>query len=95
MRVRWDLKALEQLEAEGLYIAQDSPAVASRVGIRIMDAADGLARYPLQGRPGRITGTRELVIPRTSYLLVYRVRGQVVEVLALQHAAQQRPESFD
>ncbi len=95
MRVRWDVKALEQLEAEGLYIAQDSPGAASRVGIRIMDAADGLATYPLQGRPGRIMGTRELVIPRTSYILAYRVRGQVVEILALQHAAQQWPESFD
>jgi len=89
MRVRWDVKALEQLEAEGLYIAQDSPGAASRVGIRIMDAADGLATYPLQRRSGCVTGTRELVIPRTSYILVYRVRGQVLEILAIQHTAQQ------
>jgi len=47
MRVRWDLKALEQLEAEGVYIAQDSPVAASLVGNRIMDAADGLATHPL------------------------------------------------
>jgi len=36
-----------------------------------------------------------LVIPRTSYIVVYRVRGEVVEVLALQHAAQEWAESFD
>ncbi len=40
-------------------------------------------------------GTRELVIPRTSYIVVYRVRGQWVEILALQHGAQQWPGSFD
>jgi len=94
MKVRWDPKALERLEAEGDYIAQDSPAAASSVIARIFAAVDGLATYPLKGRQGRVTGTRELVIPRTSYIVVYRVRGQVVEILALQHTAQQWPESF-
>ncbi len=95
MRVRWDPKALERLQAEGEYIAQDSPAAAARVIARIFAATDGLAAHPLMGRQGRVTGTRELVIPRTSYIVAYRVRGDVVEVLALQHAAQQWPESFD
>lgn len=95
MRVRWDAKALQRLEAAGDYIAQDSPASAALVVTRIFEAVDDLALYPLKGRPGRVTGTRELVIPRTSYLVVYRVRGQVVEVLAVQHAAQQWPASFD
>ena len=94
MRVWWDPKAVDRLEAEGDYIAQDSPEAAVRVITRILDAADGLAAQPLLGRQGRVTGTRELVIPRTSYIVVYRVRGQVIEILALQHAAQQWPESF-
>ncbi len=95
MRVRWDPKAVDRLEAEGDYIAQDSSHAAVRVIARILDAADGLAAHPLLGRQGRVTGTRELVVPRTSYIVVYRVRGQVVEILALQHAAQQCPESFE
>ena len=95
MRVRWDPKALARLEAEGDYIARDSPVAAARVIARIMDAVDDLAIHPLKGRQGRVMGTRELVIPRTSYIVAYRVRGQIVEVLAVQHAAQQWPESFD
>jgi addiction module RelE/StbE family toxin len=95
VRVRWDPKALARLEAEGDYIAQDSPVAAGRVITRIMNAVDDLAAHPLKGRQGRVMGTRELVIPRTSYIVVYRVRGQWVEILALQHGAQQWPESFD
>lgn len=95
MRVRWDPKALERLEAEGEHIARDSPTIAAGVIARIFDAADNLAAHPLLGRQGRVTGTRELVIPRTSYIVVYRVRGEVVEILALQHAAQEWPQSFD
>ncbi len=95
MRVRWDPKAVDRLEAAGDYIARDSLDAAASVTTRILDAADGLAAHPLLGRQGRVTSTRELVVPRTSYILVYRVRSQVVEVLTLQHAAQQWPESFE
>jgi len=95
MRVRWDPKAVDRLEAAGDYIAQDSPNASARVIARILDIADGLAAHPLLGRQGRVTGTREVVVPRTSLIVVYRVRGQIVEILALQHAAQQWPESFD
>jgi len=85
VRVRWDPQAVDRLEAAGDYIARDSPAAAARVVTRIIDAADNLAAHPLLGKLGRVTGTRELVIPRTSYIVVYRVRGQVVEILAVQH----------
>lgn len=95
MRVRWDPKAVERLEAIGSYIAQDSPAAAERIVERIFDAVDRLADQPLQGRPGRITGTRELVIPRSPYIVIYRVRDQVVQVLAVQHAAQALPTDFN
>jgi addiction module RelE/StbE family toxin len=95
VRVRWDPKALVRLEAVGDYIAQDSPSAAARVVLGIMDAVDDLAAHPLRGRPGRVAGTRELVIPRTPYIVAYRVRGQVVEDLAVQHSAQQWPESLD
>jgi len=95
VRVRWVPQALERLEAEGDYRAQDSPTAASITISRVFDAVDDLARHPLKGRPGRVAGTRELVVPRTSYIVVYRVRDQVVEVLSVQHAAQRRPEHFN
>ncbi|WP_374200774.1 type II toxin-antitoxin system RelE/ParE family toxin [Inquilinus sp. Marseille-Q2685] len=53
--------------------------------------AQTLTRLPALGRPGRIAGTRELVIRRTSYILVYRLAGDTVEILRILHSARQWP----
>ena len=95
MRIRWDPKALDRLEAVGHYAARSRPNAADRTVERIFEAVDGLADFPFRGRPGRITDTRELVIRQTPYIVVYRVRGQVIEVLAVQHTAQRWPEHFN
>lgn len=52
-----------------------------------------LADHPEAGRRGRLGGTRELVIPRTAFLLIYRIdrEAQTVEILRLLHGAQQWP----
>ena len=50
MRIRWDPKALERLEAVGHFSAQDSPMAAVRVVERIYDAVDELANFPFKGR---------------------------------------------
>lgn len=69
-------------------------AAADLVTERIIAAVDGLADHPLQGRPGRVAGTRELVVPRTSHSAVYRVRRDVLEVLALVRQARQGTTRF-
>jgi toxin ParE1/3/4 len=43
------------------------------------------------GRPGRVTGTRELVISGTPFVVIYRLQEQSIEVLRLLHSAQQWP----
>ena len=91
MRVRWLRKALGNLDAEAEYIARDNPAAAARV-VRAIDRAVGrLARYPALGRPGRVPGTRELVVPDTPYIIPYRVRHDRVEILRVFHAARRWP----
>ena len=95
MRVHWTTPALVALEELQDRIAQDSLMAAERVAARITDAINDLATFPLKGRPGRVSGAYELVIPRTSYTAVYRVRGDIVEVITLMHQARQWPESFD
>jgi toxin ParE1/3/4 len=44
-----------------------------------------------RGRIGKIAGTRELVLDRMPYLVVYRVNGQVVELIHINHTSQERP----
>jgi toxin ParE1/3/4 len=95
MRVRWLRAALAELDAEAEYIAQDSPRAAAKIVKSIATAVDRLAKHPAMGRPGRVTGTRELVVPNTPYVIPYRVRGNFVEVLRVFHAARKWPGSFD
>jgi toxin ParE1/3/4 len=45
-----------------------------------------------RGRPGRWPGTRELIIPGTPYIVPYRVKGPVVEILRVFHGARRWPD---
>ena len=94
MRVRWLRTALAKLEAEADYIGEDSPAAAGRVVQKIFRAANLLKKNPAMGRPGRVAGTRELVVAGTPYVLPYRVRADAVEILRVFHAARRWPEGF-
>jgi toxin ParE1/3/4 len=94
VRVRWLQTALANLDAEAEYIAEDNPAAAGRVVMRIFGAVDLLGENPAMGRPGRVAGTRELVIDGTPYIVPYRVRGDVVEILRVFHAARKWPGKF-
>jgi toxin ParE1/3/4 len=54
-------------------------------------AAKGLLDQPMMGRTGKADGTREFVIARTPYILIYRVNPEVLEVLRVIHGAQRWP----
>jgi toxin ParE1/3/4 len=89
--VRWSRAALANLNNEAEYTARDKPAAAARIVIAIREAVEHLAEYPAMGRPGRVPGTRELVVPGTPYIIPYRVRGGSVEILRVFHAARKWP----
>lgn len=95
MKLRWTAPALRDLEAIGDYIARDNPAAADRIVARILDRAALLVDHPRAGRAGRVPETREMVVPDTLFILPNRVKGDVVEVLAVFHGARQWPESFN
>lgn len=90
-RIKWLRTALQNFDAEMAHIASDSPQAARLVARRIREAIDVLSVYPSAGRPGRIAGTRELVVPKTRYLIPYRVRGGVVEILRVFHVSRRPP----
>ena len=95
MRVRWLRAALAELDAEAEYIARDNPRAAAKIVTSIATAVDRLTKHPAMGRPGRVAGTRELVVTSTPYIIPYRVRGDFVEILRIFHAARKWPTSFD
>ena len=94
MRVRWTVPAANQLQQIFEYIASGNPAAAARVVRRIRNSIHQTARMPKSGKIGRVTGTREIVVPGTSYLVAYRIVEEMIHILAILHGAQNWPESF-
>ena len=94
MEITWRRIALSDLEAIRRYIAQENPAAAARVRATIRNAVEQLADHPHLGRPGRVDGTRELVVPGTPFIVVYRVLSNRLRILAVIHGARRWPERF-
>ena len=94
MRVRWLRTALRNLDEEASYIAADDLAAARLVVARVLEAVAQLADQPGLGRPGRVPSTRELVVARTRYIVPYRVRRDVVEILRVFHTSRRLPKRW-
>lgn len=94
MIVSWQPEAIDNLDEIVAYIAGDDLAAALRLGNQIIDSVDqNLSQNPKLGRPGRVEGTRELVVHR-NYIVAYQFRSDVIAILAVRHAARMWPESF-
>jgi toxin ParE1/3/4 len=87
----WLKRAIQDRDAQLDYIAEDNPLAAVSQGDRIDEQVDVLLEQPQMGRPGRKQGTRELVISHTPFVVVYRIKGQRIELLRLLHGAQKWP----
>jgi addiction module RelE/StbE family toxin len=92
VRIAWTEPALRDLQALRAYIERDNLEAARHQVERILKMVEGLTQFPESGRPGRRTGTRELVVGRTPYLVAYRIRGDVVEVLRVLHGRRIWPD---
>ena len=94
MRVRWLRTALRNLDDEASYIAIEDPVAARLVVERVVSAVAMLEQQPGVGRPGRVHGTRELLVSKTRYIVPYRVRGYVVEILRVFHTSRRLPQRW-
>jgi toxin ParE1/3/4 len=93
MNIIWSPEAIQDLISLRAYIAEESPAGARRIVLRILhDVEHLLPDNPQMGRPGRVPGTRELVIPQTAYIVPYRVRRATIEILRVFHNARRWPD---
>jgi toxin ParE1/3/4 len=95
LRIHWTRPALADLEAIGDFIAHDNPVAAERTVVRLVASVDALRDHPNLGRPGRLTGTRELVVSGTPNVVPYRVLDEDVQILAVFHGARRWPGAFE
>lgn len=91
MQVKWLRTALQNLDEIATYISQDNPRAARQVIEVIEESVDQLRTQPAIGRPGRVMGTRELVITNTHYLVPYRIRNNQIEILRVFHTSRRLP----
>ncbi|MGF9563205.1 type II toxin-antitoxin system RelE/ParE family toxin [Neorhizobium sp. JUb45] len=95
MRIYWSQRYLCELEAIGDYIAERNPRAAASIVRDIHSkTAALLSENPLIGRVGEISGTRELVLAGTPYIVAYRIKDDRVEVLFVQHGARLWPDEI-
>jgi len=96
MKVRWTEPAAANWEQAFEYIAQDNFTAALAIAEKIIDVTEMLGVHPHAGRPGRIAGTRELVISDSPFILVYGVDAAegVIWIYAVYHGRRRWPERF-
>ena len=94
MQVRWLRAALRNLDEEASYIAADDARAARPAVACVLDAVAQLVEQPGLGRPGRVPGTRELVMPKTRYLVPYRANGETVDILRVFHTSRRPPQRW-
>ena len=92
MLIRWTKPAADDFTRICDYTEEHfGPEQAHRTAEGIYDSAESLNTMPNRGRLGRKPNTRELVISGLPYLIVYRVREDVIEINRILHGAQKWP----
>jgi toxin ParE1/3/4 len=94
MFINWSTLASNDLEEIVDYILVDNPSSAFTLYETIKQAVEKLQNYPNMGRIGRISGTRELVITNTPFIVAYRLQNNTVEILRILHSSRKWPDSF-
>jgi toxin ParE1/3/4 len=90
MKVRFKARALRHLEKIHEYISTHDAAAAKRSVQRIEHSISRLAFLPFSARPGIVEDTRILVVPGLPYVVIYRVGGDTVDIIAILHTARRR-----
>lgn len=93
MIVEWRAQAREDRNNVFDKIAQDNPSAALELDDLIERRTDALPKHPELYRPGRVRGTREMVLS-PNYVLVYRLKKQasVIEIVRIVGARQDYPK---
>lgn len=94
MKIRWTKRAIHGLASIHEYISKDNPDAAARVSTAVLDATVQIKHFPLSGRPGRIKGTRELVVSGLPYIIPYRVVDDVILILSVIHTSRKWPKKM-
>ena len=89
-RLEWKKQAHNDLLKIVTHIAEDNETAAEQLADLIFDRAEQLRKHLEMYKTGRKRGTREMVV-HPHYIVIYRAKKSVVEILRVKHTAQQWP----
>ena len=89
--LEWSIRSSTNVAGIWDYIASDNPQAAQNVLDEIRRVAKSLCNFPMLGHGGRRAGTRELVITRYPYLIIYRSDAKKVHILSVVHQSRKSP----
>jgi len=92
LKIFWLEKAAIDLEQAYEFILFDNPPAAKNEVNKVLQAVQLLSMNPALGKAGRVAKTRELVVAGTPYIVIYRAKGNHLEILRIFHGARQWPE---
>jgi toxin ParE1/3/4 len=93
--IEWTEHATQQLDQARDYITlSNSARVADQMILHIAASVQQLAAFPMSGRPGRVPGTRELVISNSPFVVAYTIAKERIVILSIYRGAQQWPQAF-
>ena len=90
MRLRYTTDALAHLEAINGFLSERNPVAARRIAADIQAAAVRLCEFPHIGQRSDAPGTRQWIVQRSPYLIIYEIddaRDEII-VLGVFHGAQ-------
>jgi toxin ParE1/3/4 len=91
LKIYWLEKALIDMEGAYDFIASDNPPAAENEMNKVLETVKRLSDNPAIGKAGRVAKTRELVVAGTPYIVIYRAKGNRMEILRIFHSARQWP----
>lgn len=90
--LNWEADALLQYEMLIQFVRDRNQLAANALAHRIDEGVERTRHFPEIGRPGRVIGTRGLIV-HPNYIVVYQVTETAIDVLRLLHARQLYPPS--
>jgi len=90
VRIRWTRAAAADMENISDYLRERHPHYRELTMRKLYSTIGDLKWWPWRGRPGREEGTREILFRPMPYVAVYRVKEQIIEIVRIYHAAQDR-----
>jgi addiction module RelE/StbE family toxin len=83
--------AQDDIAAIYSYYSERDYTHAERAVRAILAACYGLEAFPLIGKQGKLPGTRERLVMRYPYRIVYRIDGDTISIARVLHQRQNWP----